>query len=1042
MRATCPSAGQIVRSALAVLIVTCCAAARAEGTCALWNVLGEPGVTATAAQPSVLAAADLDGDGYDELLMAEAAGSRIAIYARFLAAAGGTRWGFVRVGSVNGFNQPAQIVVRDFDSDGLLDLAVATRSSDGLVLCRGTRASGGLGFTTPSPLSGTSDARGVVAADFNHDGILDLVVTCTAGVVQLRGHGTGGGVGNGEFDPPAPVAPTGTWTCLAAGDLNRDGALDLIGCTNSPNRIQYVMGAAGDGGGNGVFGNVQIVANQSAADAIQLVDMNGDGKLDVLLPGISSGAAVAMNRTPDRVFTLTLTPVSFGSDPGEPPSLAFGAADLDGDGVKDLLFSRGSRASFRLARGALDGELYAINGTWDVPATASPSAMLVRDFDRDGVEDVALVSRSEERLSLYRGTCSREAAGFGYLGLEAIGPGTTGSNPAAGLLPLGTAVTLTASPSPGAVFAGWSGAATGSQTPLATTVTGHGTATAWFATTTHALDVSVDGVGTVQRSPALDVYPDESVVKLMAVPGPHERFAGWTGDFIADSAGVSVAMTGDVHAAAHFTPMLYSLTLFNQTGGTGASFVLDPPGGLYPFGTPVSVTAVPAPGVEFEFWIVNGVQTLANPITVLVRGDTTLSAQFRAKYYWPEIATIGFGEVFWWGPMWGSLLYGDTLNLRAVPAEGYEFAGWSGDVVDTARLVRLVVTEVPHVVAHFTSSPSYAAHIVSVRDVALDQGGRVKVSWKRSEYDQAGSVPGARVGEYRVWRGISESDALASVSNGEAHWMGDDPAPSEGRPLRRIRYFGQPTYWEWVGTVPAVALEGYGMVVSTQHDATPSRPDPWVRTFVQAVSKDSTIWWNSPIDSGLSRDNVPPDPPSAPVLQWLTSEYELRWTPSTAGDLAGYRVDLGEAAGFVADSTTFAAFTQEARIRVPILDGRARVARVRAIDVHENESAALEVVPPTLGVEAVPVEMHLRIAGANPIRGAVTVVYTLDRAIPAELRLFDVGGRLLASRSVAGVVGAGGPVTLSPPRPLAAGLYFVTLQQGGRVLRARAVVIP
>ncbi|MBI5169185.1 MAG: VCBS repeat-containing protein [Candidatus Eisenbacteria bacterium] len=1028
----------------ALLIVAPVASRRGFALCGLPGTLGDAGVTATGDRPTVMAAADMDGDGFDELVLSEEGSGRIAVYAIFAGAAGGTRRGFVRLYDVGGFDRPSQIVARDFDSDGIADVLVATRGSDGVVLCKGTRSGVRPGLTSPVALAGTSDARGVVVADFNHDGLPDLAVACAAGVITLRGQGVSG-VADGTFSAPfatLATAATGLWSCIATGDMNRDGAFDLIGCSNSPNQIRYLMGAGGAGGGNGLFGNLQTTPNLSETTSLLLRDVTGDGKLDVLLPGNSAGAAVATNRTPDFVFTLSLQPVSFGSDVGEPPSLAYGAADLDGDGLPDLVYSRGVRSTLRVSRGILDGPLYVAFDTWDSPAIDSPSGLLLHDFDRDGAPDVAVVSTANDVVALLPGVCSHDPQGQGWLTCEALGPGTVTSSPAPGLLPLGTSVSLEAVPDAGAQFVGWTGAATGVAPVTTTTIDGHRVAQAWFAHSTHALDVGVQGAGSVRRVPALDRYPHGSVAKLYAQPDPHQEFVRWTGDVESDSAGAVIVMSGDHAVTANFTQTLYTVTVRGpydfDPRPIPCSF--DPPGGRYPFGAVVRVTALPDPGMSFFGWLLGGRFVPGNPLTVTVAGDTTLYAGFTPIQYWPEFTQIGFGEVWWWPYHW--VQYGDSVTAQAVPAEGYDFVGWSGDVVDTARWIRFAVTSNVRITAHFSSSPSYAPHIVSVRDVALDQGGRVKVSWQRSAFDQAGAGANARVGEYRVWRGLDESDALAALRDGGARWWSENPVAPGERQLRQVRYFGQTTYWELVGASPASALEGYGMVFSTQHDATPSRPAPWVRTFVQAVSRDGAIWWNSPVDSGLSRDNLPPDPPSSPALLWLTSEYDLRWVPSTAPDLAGYRVYLGDSPGFVTDSSSFAAFTIEPRVRVPVVGGRARVARVRAVDVHENESAALEAVPPTLDAAAALPTLSLRLAHANPCRGEVAVEYALDRAQEADLRLFDVSGRLVCGRRLPGVIGAAGPLSLSPGRPLAAGLYFVALQQGSRVLRARVVVVP
>jgi len=65
--------------------------------------------------------------------------------------------------------------------------------------------------------------------------------------------------------------------------------------------------------------------------------------------------------------------------------------------------------------------------------------------------------------------------------ISATGPGTTSPGPGTYAYPTGAVVTLNAAAAPGATFAGWSGAATGTADPLTVTVSGDTTLSAAFA---------------------------------------------------------------------------------------------------------------------------------------------------------------------------------------------------------------------------------------------------------------------------------------------------------------------------------------------------------------------------------------------------------------------------------------------------------------------------------------------------------------------------------------------------------------------------------
>jgi hypothetical protein len=103
----------------------------------------------------------------------------------------------------------------------------------------------------------------------------------------------------------------------------------------------------------------------------------------------------------------------------------------------------------------------------------------------------------------------------------------------------GTAVTLTATPASGSVFAGWSGGGCSGTGPCAVTLTAATTVTATFTVPTVMLTVSRGGTGngTVTSSPAgincgaicAAAYANGTLVALTATPAKNSLFAGWSG---------------------------------------------------------------------------------------------------------------------------------------------------------------------------------------------------------------------------------------------------------------------------------------------------------------------------------------------------------------------------------------------------------------------------------------------------------------------------------------------------------------------------------
>jgi len=84
----------------------------------------------------------------------------------------------------------------------------------------------------------------------------------------------------------------------------------------------------------------------------------------------------------------------------------------------------------------------------------------------------------------------------------------------------------------------------------------------------------------------------------------------------------------------------------------------------------------------------------------------------------------------------------------------------------------------------------------------------------------------------------------------------------------------------------------------------------------------------------------------------------------------------------------------------------------------------------------------LRSAGANPVRGSIALAYRADGAGPAELRIYDLRGRLVRSYVLSGYVGllrwdgrdASGHL-------IPGGFYFFRLEQGPRCVTYKALLI-
>jgi hypothetical protein len=286
---------------------------RGDGTGALLPATS----VAVGSVPTALVAADLDQDGDADVAVSSSATRKVRLF--FGDGAGGLAGGAST--TFPAFTKPARVVADDLDADGLADLVVvsAASSSGGFGVMRGT---GGGVFAAPvmhfSPLA---NGGALAVADMDEDGRLDVLLDATDDSIFVAlGDGAGG------FPTPAGPAMPQDAIYSTLGDLNGDGADDLVSTPylgGPPNAVSVQLG---DGAGDWLPGVVQPAL---ATSVLHLADLNGDGALDLLSGNEFSGLVAALG---DGAGGLGASTASSGIE-----VMRIATADIDGDGFADAI---------------------------------------------------------------------------------------------------------------------------------------------------------------------------------------------------------------------------------------------------------------------------------------------------------------------------------------------------------------------------------------------------------------------------------------------------------------------------------------------------------------------------------------------------------------------------------------------------------------------------------------------------------------------------------------------------------------------------------
>jgi len=216
-----------------------------------------------------------------------------------------------------------------------------------------------------------------------------------------------------------------------------------------------------------------------------------------------------------------------------------------------------------------------------------------------------------------------------------------------------------------------------------------------------ALSVSTVGAGSVVLEPPGGVYTAGSSVTVTAVPDPDAAFVGWSGDLTGTTNPQLVIVNANTTATASFA------TLFDvaaSTTGPG-TIALDPPGGTYPSGTVVTVTATPDAGAVFTGFGGDLTGT-TSPQLLTVDADKTVSASFAPSVSYALTVTVSGGGEVTLDPPGGVYAAGTVVALTATPASiSWAFSGWSGDASGADNPLLLAMDADKAVHATFVSAP-------------------------------------------------------------------------------------------------------------------------------------------------------------------------------------------------------------------------------------------------------------------------------------------------------------------------------------------------
>lgn len=310
------------------------------------------------------------------------------------------------------------VAVADFNKDGALDL-LETNGFNTNTVSLG-RGDGSFQTNQLYAYNSTLVANNIATADFNGDGFPDTAQSLSGGANGMVGINLGSshGVMGAASLVTASTCANNLVEWVAAGDVNGDGKADLVatmqdatfaGCQNNTVAVMFGLGT-------GKFRAASYYATSATAQEgiVYLVDVSGDGKLDIVTENANGTISVLVNKGNGTYKPGTLiTSISGINATG----LYLTFADFNGDGKMDIA----------AATAGAQGDIYVLlgngNGTFGAPVTTAlayfPISLASGDIDKDGKQDLFVTTTING--------CTNSSSGYAFLKGTGSGTFTGGS---------------------------------------------------------------------------------------------------------------------------------------------------------------------------------------------------------------------------------------------------------------------------------------------------------------------------------------------------------------------------------------------------------------------------------------------------------------------------------------------------------------------------------------------------------------------------------------------------------------------------------------
>ena len=343
--------------------------------------LADPKTLNVGSEPGAISAADLDGDHKTDLVVSNYGDGTVSVLLnQGIPALNNVGIGVIKFGPAVAFaagSHTTDVAVGDIDGDTFPDLIVTDASSNQIAILKGD----GRGNFTPLSTNPTgpgpvSVTTGLIDKDRN----LDVVVANNNKTVSVLF-----GNGAGAFYKPEIYTVGSGPESVKLVDVNGDGKPDIILVDVHSNTVSVLLND-----GTGTFGSAKTYHVGSGPTGLIVADLNGDGKLDLAVTNINDDTVSVLLGDGDGGFGDSHT-----FDTGDQP-VAIAAGDMNGDRKIDLVTANKS-GTVSVLQGIGDGTFVL---PYNVNVGDTPASLVVADLDGDGLPDVAVADTGDDTIAI------------------------------------------------------------------------------------------------------------------------------------------------------------------------------------------------------------------------------------------------------------------------------------------------------------------------------------------------------------------------------------------------------------------------------------------------------------------------------------------------------------------------------------------------------------------------------------------------------------------------------------------------------------------